>query len=62
MFPYKMATIHSGFAFGNNIESLNFNFIVNLNSLLGVSLWGRGFWAMGARKHGSMTQSAVPNS
>ena len=27
MFPYKIATIDSGFAFVNNIESLNLYFI-----------------------------------
>ena len=42
MFPYKIATIDGGFAFVNNIESLNLNFIA------GVSLWGWGSWAMGA--------------
>ena len=41
MFPYRIATIDSGFAFVYNIESLI------LNSLLGVSLWGVGFLGHG---------------
>ena len=43
MFPYRVATIDSGFAFGNNIESLNLNFIA------GCFLVGVGSWAMGAK-------------
>ena len=42
MFPYRIATINGGFAFVNNIESLNLNFIA------GCFLGGWGFWAMGA--------------
>ena len=42
MFPYKIATIDSGFAFLDNIESLNVSFIA------GCFLVGWGFWTMGA--------------
>ena len=37
MFPYKIATIDSGFAFVNDIESINLNFIA------GCFLVGVGF-------------------
>ena len=40
MFPYKIATIDGGFAFVNNIESLNF--------IAGCFLVGVGFLGHGA--------------
>ena len=46
MFPCKMATIDGGFAFVNNIESLNLNFVAPGRVFPcggGVSgPWGRG--------------------
>ena len=45
MFPYKIATIDSGFAFVNNIESLNF--------IAGCFLVGVGFLGHGGRGRGS---------
>ena len=58
MFPYKIATIDSGFAFVNNIESLNSNFIagfvfvnniesLNFNFIAGCFLVGVGFLGYG---------------
>ena len=41
MFPYKKATIDCGFAFVNNIESLNLNFIAGC-FLVGVGFLGHG--------------------
>ena len=41
MFPYRIATIDSGFAFINNIESLNLNFIAGC-FLVGVGFLGHG--------------------
>ena len=41
MFPYKIATIDSGFAFVNNIECLNLNFIAGC-FLVGVGFLGYG--------------------
>ena len=41
MFPYKIATIDGGFAFVNNIEFLNLNFIAGC-FLVGVGLLGHG--------------------
>ena len=41
MFPCGMATIDGGFAFVNNIDSLNLNFIAG-GFLLGVGLLGHG--------------------
>ena len=46
MFPYRMATIDSGFAFVNNVESLNLNFIAGC-FLVGVGLLGHGGWKRG---------------
>ena len=34
MFPYKIATIDGGFAFVNNIECLNLNFITGCKCFL----------------------------
>ena len=41
MFPYRMATIDSGFAFVNNIESSNLNFIAGC-FLVGMGFLGHG--------------------
>ena len=41
MFPYKKVTIDCGFAFVNNVESLNLNFIA------GCFLVGAGFLCHG---------------
>ena len=41
MFPYKIAIIDSGFAFVNNIESLNLNFIAGC-FFVGMGLLGHG--------------------
>ena len=41
MFPCKKATIDCGFAFVNNIESLNLNFIAGC-FLVGVGIVGHG--------------------
>ena len=59
MFPYKIATIDSEFAFVNNIESLN------LNIIAGCFLVGWGFWAMGAggvvpKSLNQLSQTAEP--
>ena len=46
MFPYKIVTIDGGFAFVNNIECLNLNFIAGC-FLVGVGFlghWGPGVW------------------
>ena len=51
MFPYKMATIDSGFAFVNSMESLGLGFIagcflvgVGFLMLVGVGFLGCGAW------------------
>ena len=41
MFPYRMATTDSGFAFVNNVESLNLNFIAGC-FFVGVGFLGHG--------------------
>ena len=41
MFPYKIATVDSGFAFVNNIESSILNFIAGC-FLVGVGFLGHG--------------------
>ena len=41
MFPCRMATVDGGFAFVNNIESLNLNFIAGC-FLVGVGFLGHG--------------------
>ena len=41
MFPYKIATIDGGFAFVNDIESLNLNFIAGC-FLVGAGFLGHG--------------------
>ena len=42
MFPYRKATIDSGFAFVNNIESLNLNLNIAGCFLVGVGFLGHG--------------------
>ena len=57
MFPYKIATIDSGFAFVNNIGSLNLDFIAGC-FLVGVGFLGRG--GLVPKSLNQLSQTAEP--
>ena len=61
MFPYRRATIDCGFEFVNDIESIDFSFVIKC-FLMGVGFLGHGglgTWFTTDLENGS---PAVPNS